>query len=87
MLDFFKTDKADEDHATPEDYAGSIGYTYDLITRGMEMGVRAKPLFAVNWDQRMDQNLDDLRDELGIEPVREGLYSWYSNPRIMAALA
>jgi hypothetical protein len=87
MLNFFDTDKADEDFATPEEYAGSIGYTYDLITQGMEMGIRAKPLFPVIWEERMAQNLEKLRSELGIEPVREGPYSWYSNPVITAALA
>ena len=87
MLDFFATSKADEDFASVEEYAGSIGYTFDLITRGMEMGLKAKPLFPMIWEERMGQNLEELRSELGIEPVREGPYSWASNPAIMAALA
>jgi ubiquinone biosynthesis protein Coq4 len=87
MLSFFDTDKADEDYATTEEYAGSIGYTYDLITQGMEMGIRAKPLFPVIWEERMAQNLEELRSELGIEPVREGPFSWYSNDSLAAALA
>ena len=87
MLDFFKTDKADEDFTTLDDYAGSLSYTYDLITQGMEMGIRAKPLFPVIWDERMGQNLEELRQELGIEPVREGPYSWYTYSQIIAALA
>lgn len=87
MLSFFDTDRADEDYATAEEYANSIGYNFDLITQGMEMGIRAKPLFPMIWEERMAQNLEDLRGELGIEPVREGPYSWYSNPVITAALA
>ena len=87
MLSFFDTDKADEDYANAEEYANSIGYSFDLITQGMEMGIKAKPLFPMIWEERMGQNLDELRTELGIEPVREGLYSWYSNPVITAALA
>lgn len=87
MLSFFDTDKADEDFATTEEYANSIGYNFDLITQGMEMGIRAKPLFPVIWEERMAQNLEELRSELGIEPVRDGPYSWYSNPAITAALA
>jgi ubiquinone biosynthesis protein Coq4 len=87
MLNFFDTAQADEDFATAGEYAGSIGYTYDLITQGMEMGIRARPLFPVIWEERMGQNLEELRRELGIEPVREGPYSWYSNPRIAEALA
>ena len=87
MLSFFDTDKADEDYTTTEEYTNSIGYNFDLITQGMEMGIRAKPLFPVIWEERMAQNLEELRSELGIEPVREGPYSWYSNPAITAALA
>jgi hypothetical protein len=34
----------------------------------------------------MAQNLEELRAELGIEPVREGPYSWYSNATITTAL-
>jgi len=52
----------------------------------MEMGIRAKPLFPMIWEERMAQNLEELRSELGIEPVREGPYSWYSNAAITAAL-
>jgi hypothetical protein len=51
------------------------------------MGLKAKPLFPVIWEERMGQNLEELRRELGIEPVREGPYSWATNPAIMAALA
>jgi ubiquinone biosynthesis protein Coq4 len=87
MLSFFDTDKADEDYTTTEEYTNSIGYNFDLITQGMEMGIRAKPLFPVIWEERMAQNLEELRSELGIEPVREGPYSWYSNTAITAALA
>ncbi|NBO29726.1 MAG: pyrroloquinoline quinone biosynthesis protein [Synechococcaceae bacterium WBA_2_066] len=87
MLSFFDTDKADEDYVSIEEYANSIGYHYDLMTQGMAMGIRAKPLFPMIWEERMAQNLEELRAELGIEPVREGLYSWYSNAAIMAALA
>lgn len=87
MLGFFGTSKADEDFATDEEYAGSIGYTFDLITQGITMGIKAKPLFPVIWEERMEQNLEELRSELGIEPVREGPYSWASNPTIRAALA
>lgn len=87
MLSFFETDKADEDYVNIEEYANSIGYNFDLMTQGMEMGIRAKPLFPMIWEERMAQNLEELRAELGIEPVREGPYSWYSNTTITATLA
>jgi ubiquinone biosynthesis protein Coq4 len=86
MLSFFDTDKADEDFNSIEEYANSIGYNFDLMTQGMEMGIRAKPLFPMIWEERMAQNLEELRAELGIEPVREGPYSWYSNATITTAL-
>ena len=85
-LSFFQTDKLDEEYSDDTELASSIGYSYDLIRQGMEMGIRSKPLFPVIWEERMDQNLEDLRRELGIEPVREGAYSWYSNSLIMNAL-
>jgi len=86
MLSFFDTDKADEDFNSIEEYANSIGYNFDLMTQGMEMGIRAKPLFPMIWEERMAQNLEELRAELWIEPVREGPYSWYSNATITTAL-
>jgi ubiquinone biosynthesis protein Coq4 len=87
MLSFFETDKADEDYVNIEEYANSIGYNFDLMIQGMEMGIRAKPLFPMIWEERMAQNLEELRAELDIEPVREGPYSWYSHRTITAALA
>jgi ubiquinone biosynthesis protein Coq4 len=58
-----------------------------MISRGLEMGVAAKPFFPVIWEERMEQNLEELRAELGIEAVKEGPWSWYQNPTITAALA
>jgi ubiquinone biosynthesis protein Coq4 len=87
MLGFFQTDKLDEDYTDELERSGSIGYSFDLITQGMAMGIKAKPLFPILWEERMAQNLEELRSELGIEPVREGAHSWYSNPVIMNALA
>lgn len=87
MLGFFGPDSETDTAASLEEDGSSLSYTYDLISHGMEIGLRAQPLFPVNWDERMAQNLEELRHELGIEPVREGPYSWYSNAAILAALA
>jgi hypothetical protein len=35
----------------------------------------------------MEQNLAELRAELGIEPVLEGISSWHSDEALAAALA
>jgi ubiquinone biosynthesis protein Coq4 len=87
MLSFFQTDKLDHEFTNEVERAGSIGYSFDLITQGLEIGIKAKPLFPILWEDRMADNLEDLRHELGIEPVREGPYSWYSNAAIREALA
>lgn len=65
---------------------GTARYKLDCIIKGMAMGEEAKPLFPVDWHALMPKNLEEVRQELGIKPVTEGLTSWYSNPKIMAAL-
>jgi ubiquinone biosynthesis protein COQ4 len=87
MLSFFQTDKLDDEFNDELERSGSIGYGFDLITQGLEMGIKAKPLFPIIWEERMADNLEDLRQELGIEAVRHGAYSWYSNTAIMETLA
>jgi ubiquinone biosynthesis protein Coq4 len=57
-----------------------------MISKGLQMGAEARPLFPVLWEERMDQNLEELRAELGIEAVQEGPWSWASNPAIQQAL-
>ena len=88
MLSFFDSEEATTNNGSPrQEDANSIGYIYDLINEGMAMGLRAKPLFPVIWEERLGQNLEELRQDLGIQPVRDGIYSWASNPAIQAALA
>ena len=87
MVSFFACERPYEDlidHTVP---VGHVGYEYDLIQQGIAMGLKARPLFPVIWEERMGQNLEELRAELGIEPVREGPWSWSSHPAIRAALA
>ena len=57
-----------------------------MIGHGLEMAAQAKRLFPVLWEERFEQDLEELRNELGIKAVREGAFSWYSNPEIAAAL-
>jgi ubiquinone biosynthesis protein COQ4 len=40
----------------------------DAITRGWDMGRRAKPLFGVRWDRLWTTPIDDVRRMLGVEP-------------------
>lgn len=51
----------------------------------LELAAAAKLLIAVNWEEPMAQNLEKLRDELNIQPVTEGPWSWSSQPVIAAA--
>ena len=52
----------------------------------LDIAAAAQPLFPVIWEERMGDNLDALRAELGIAAVTEGPCSWYSNPKIALAL-
>jgi len=47
----------------------------------------ARPLFALDWPALLSRDLEELRRELGVVPVREGPASWMSRPELMAALA
>ena len=62
-------------------------YKFALIQQGLEMGEAALPLFALDWPSLLERDLEELRRELGIQPVREGLASWYARPELVAALA
>ncbi|MCT0208310.1 Coq4 family protein [Synechococcus sp. CS-1332] len=87
LLNWFRNDKPLDEHETPAEQARTAGYAFGMISKGLHIGADAKPLFPVIWEERMEQNLEELRAELGIEAVREGTYSWYSNPTLVAALA
>ena len=65
----------------------AVRYKLELIQRGLAMGDAAMPLFALDWPALLDRDLEELRRELRVEPVREGLPSWCARPELMAALA
>ena len=65
----------------------SARYKFSLIQQGLEMGEAARPLFALDWPSLLERDLEELRRELGVVPVRMGLASWYSRPELVAALA
>ncbi|MEB3327144.1 MAG: Coq4 family protein [Synechococcus sp.] len=62
-------------------------YKLGLIEQGMAIGDSARPLFALDWPALLSRDLEELRRELGVVPVREGPASWMSRPELMAALA
>jgi len=63
-----------------------VEYLFDLISSGIKMGRKSKPLFPVKWEELFEKPLDELRAELNIQPVTSGKYSWYSNPKIQEAI-
>jgi ubiquinone biosynthesis protein Coq4 len=87
LLNWFRNDTPEAQMDTHAERLRTASYTFRMISHGLEIAATAKPLFPVLWEERMDQNLEDLRAELGIEPVREGPWSWASNPTLSAALA
>jgi len=86
LLNWFRGDTPIGELESPQEQARTAAYAFRMISRGLEMGAEAKPLFPVIWEERMEQNLEELRAELGIEAVKEGPWSWYQNELIMAAL-
>jgi ubiquinone biosynthesis protein Coq4 len=87
LMAWLHTDSPIDELETPAEQARTAAYAFNMISKGLEMGVGAQPLFPVLWEERFEQNLDELRAELGITPVREGPWSWYETDAIREALA
>lgn len=62
------------------------GMIFDILTHGISMARKAKPLFAVKFGEILDQPLDKVRKDLNIEPCTSGKYSWYTDPRLKGIL-
>ena len=86
LLNWFRGDTPLDQLDTLQEQARTAGYAFGMISQGIEMGLAAQPLFPVLWEERMEQNLEELRAELGIVPVREGPWSWESSPELRKAL-
>jgi ubiquinone biosynthesis protein Coq4 len=46
---------------------------FDAISRGWEMGRRARPLFGTRWDALWTTPIDEVRRSLGVEPYSVAL--------------
>ena len=68
LLGWFRSDTPIDQLETIQEQARSTSYACKMISHGIEMGLYAKPLFPVIWEERMEQNLDELRAEMGIIP-------------------
>jgi len=87
LLSWLTNDTPIDELGTVQEQVRTAGYSFLMISQGFSIAANAKPLFPVIWEERFEQNLEELRAELGIEPVREGPWSWHNDPRIQAALA
>jgi ubiquinone biosynthesis protein COQ4 len=87
LMAWLHTDSLIDELETLEEQARTAVYAFNMISKGLEMGLAAQPLFPVLWEERFEQNLDELRAELGITPVREGPWSWYETDAIREAFA
>lgn len=87
LLQWLRGDTPMDELDTPEEQARTAAYAFGRISQGLEMGLAARPLFPVLWDEQMHRDLEELRAELGIEAVREGPWSWHSDATLQAALA
>jgi ubiquinone biosynthesis protein Coq4 len=86
LLTWFRNDTPESELSTHQERLKTTSYTFRMIHHGLELASQAQLLFPVIWEERMEQNLEELRRELGIEPMKEGPWSWYSQPAIAAAL-
>ena len=68
LLGWFRSDTPIDQLETIQEQARSTSYACKMISHGIETGLYAKPLFPVIWEERMEQNLDELRAEMGIIP-------------------
>ncbi len=70
-----------EEYARPE-VKRTGGLIFDILTAGITMARKAKPLFAVKFGEILDQPLDKVRKDLNIEPITSGDFSLYTEPRL-----
>lgn len=87
LMAFFAGETLYSEAETPIEQARTLGYRFRLISDGIEMGIKARPLFPVKWEEILERPLDELRSEFQIEPVTEGIFSWYSDPKLRQAIA
>ncbi|WP_392407614.1 Coq4 family protein [Chlorogloeopsis fritschii] len=86
LLGFFTSDKLYDENMEVTDLNTTLGYKFRLISDGIEIAQAAKPLFPIKWEEGFERPLEEWRQELNVKPVMEGPYSWYTNPKIKAAL-
>jgi ubiquinone biosynthesis protein Coq4 len=87
LTNFFSSEQLYREDLEPTQKGKTLKYTFELISKGIDIGQAAKPLFPVKWEEGFDRPLEEWRQSLNIVPVTEGIFSWYSNPKLAAAVA
>lgn len=87
LLNFFTAEQLYHEDLQPLEKSRTLKYAFDLISKGIEMGESARPLFPIKWEEGFERPLDEWRQELKIQPVKEDPYSWYSNPQLLTAIS
>jgi ubiquinone biosynthesis protein Coq4 len=87
LLNWFRNETPEHQLSTHAERLRTASYTFRMISQGLEIAAEAHPLFPVIWEERMGQDLGELRRELGVQAVEEGPWSWATHPQISAALA
>lgn len=87
LINWFRNETPEGQLNTHAERLQTASYTFRMISHGLEIAAQAQPLFPVIWEERMGQNLEELRRELGVVAVSEGPWSWASQPQLQAALA
>jgi len=87
LMNFLTSNHLYSEELDNKEKTRTLGYAFGLINKGLEMGQAAKPLFPIKLEEQLERPLDELREELNIKPVTEGPYSWYSDPKLQAAIA
>jgi len=87
LVTFFRSDRLRQEDSSPAEQSRTLKYVFEQISAGLEIGQNAQTLFPVKWEELFDRQIEELREELNIIPVREGLYSWYNDPKLIAAIS
>lgn len=87
LLNWFRSDTPEYQLSSHAERLKTASYTFRMISHGLQIAAEAQPLFPVIWEERLGQDLGELRRELGVQAVTEGPWSWATHPDIAAALA
>ena len=70
LLNWFRNDLPVDALETTAEQVRTAAYAFGRLSQGLEMGLSARPLFPVIWEERFSEDLEGLRAELGIVAVQ-----------------